>query len=294
MSTYEAPGLTADWLNGWLAAIGVTVLLPDVSLSWSYDAMPYARFHCPDGWDLVGSLVERLPTERSLAGSTIARKLVGTTHEFTRNVTIEAFRERAMLERERHSHHLAASVTDLRADRDLDLLNLPHGAFDPPAPRGETLWSRATACVEKLGADGALTGQIDRSLRGMGRREQVNGLGFDSRRLSSGMQSSGATSKVHADPVVELLCFEALVMFPLRGNGRLVRQRGWIGRESKRGSFRWPAWKPVLDRWAIDALLDQVPMSAARAQVVAAYEVIPYQPGGTSDTTRAYFSTRVS
>lgn len=25
-----APGLTADWLNAWLAAIGVTVLVPEV------------------------------------------------------------------------------------------------------------------------------------------------------------------------------------------------------------------------------------------------------------------------
>ena len=32
---HEAPGLPADWLNGWLAAIGVTVLIPGARLRWT-------------------------------------------------------------------------------------------------------------------------------------------------------------------------------------------------------------------------------------------------------------------
>ena len=164
MSPFEAPGLTADWLNAWLAAIGVTVLLPEVHLSWSDDAIPYAQLHAPDVSGLADLLAERLPTEGSLAESTIARNLEGTTHAFGRNVTLEAFRERARVERPSGTHELAASVTDLRFDRDIDQLNLPHGAFDPPAPRGETLWSRAAACVHMLGADPALPGRIDQSL----------------------------------------------------------------------------------------------------------------------------------
>jgi len=291
MNVYDAPGLTADWLNGWLAAIGVTVLLPDVRLSWSDDAIPIARFHHPTEVDFVSAAAAALPTERSLAGSVIARRLDGATHEFARNVTLEAFQERAALERAGQSHHLAASVTDLVRDAHLDRVDLPHGAFDPATPHGETLWSRVNACVEKLGQVPDRAERVAAALAGAGARAQLNGLGFDSRRLPSGLHPAAAT-KVYVDPIVETLCFEALRLFPVRGNGRASRQRGWLGAPSQRGAFTWIAWSPALDRWAIDALLDHAQIAGARPPVIARYQVVPYQPSGASDTTRAYFSER--
>lgn len=122
---YEAPGLTADWLNGWLAAIGVTVLLDGVRLSWADRPVPFAVFEMDEEIDLVQALAESLPTEQTLADSTIARKLPEAMYEFPRKVTLESFRERAALERRMHGSHLATSVSDLRTDAELGDCRLP-------------------------------------------------------------------------------------------------------------------------------------------------------------------------
>src|SRR6516162_3381723 len=87
--------------------------------------------------DLPRVVADTLPTPETLARSAIARRLPETEHDFTRNVTLPAFRERAAVERGAGEGILAASVSDLNADLRPD--NLEHGAFDPPAPRGETL-----------------------------------------------------------------------------------------------------------------------------------------------------------
>jgi hypothetical protein len=287
VSTYEAPGLAADWLNGWLAAIGVTVAVPGTKLSWTSEAVPHAVFHFGDTVDLPEAIAASLPTEASLQSSVIARTRDGGL-DFPRHVSLDAYRQRAVEERRVHSVHLAASVSDLRRDSKLD--DLDHGAFDPPAPRGETLWSRALSCVRALPVEGRAS-VVRQSLAGVARRVQTNGLGFDPRRLPSGVQASGATSKPHVDPVVELLCFAGLALFPTRGDGRLVLQRGWLGRATQRGAFCWIAWTPALDRWSIDALLDRTPRDA---DVVARFGVVPYRPSGDADTTRAYFGERLS
>lgn len=291
MSYYhEAPGLTADWLNGWLAAIGIAVLMDDVKLAWSADAVPHALFEVSSA-GFLERLAVCLPTEQTLADSTIARSLPETQHVFARNVTIESFRERAAIERSRGGGLLAASVTDLRAKADPN--SLDHGAFDPGAPRGETLWSRARACARAL-PPSERRPAVAATLEGNGVRHQLNGLGFDARRLPAGVHSSGASSKVHADPVVELLCLAALQLFPTRGNGRRVRQRGWLEGSSKRGAFEWWAWTPYLDQWGIDALLD-MPERSRRQFVIERYGVVPLQqPRGSADPTRAYFGERLS
>jgi len=287
MSTItDAPGLPVDWLNGWLAAIGATVLVPGLQLAWSDDAIPTARFSTPGEDDLAATLAGTLPTEAELKASVIARERGGGL-EFPRKVSIAAYKERARIERALHSTHLAASVSDLRIDTDLD--ELDHGAFDPSVPRGETLWSRAMACARALPAEHRRD-QVARTLSGSAERTQTNGLGFDPRRLSAAVQASGAGSKVYVDPVVEILCFAALALFPTRGRGRRIFQRGWHDRATKVGAFSWVAWRPFLDRWAIDAFLDLE--TPAKVDVVTRYEVVPYQPGGDADVTRAYFARR--
>lgn len=284
---WDAEGLTADWLNGWLAAIGVTVTVPGVKLSWSDQAIPFAVFHTNDNCDLFDSVATALPSEEDLQDSIIARTY-GDLAEFQRRVSLDAYRQRAVAERARRSVHLAASVSDLRDD--IDPTSLDHGAFDPAVPRGETLWSRAMACSKAIPTDNRVE-VVRLSLTGQLLRVQANGLGFDPRRLPSSVQASGKPSKVHVDPVVELLCFAALALFPTRGNGRQVRQRGWIDRSTQRGAFRWVAWRPALDSWAIDALLDANKLHGNT--VISRYGVVPYRPSTVADPTRAYFGERL-
>src|SRR5262249_58051569 len=106
---------------------------------------------------------------------------------------------------------LAASGPDRAAD--LNPGNLEHGAFDPPAPRGEALWSRAVSGAHaRAAAD--IAARVSDTFSGSGRREALNGLGFDARRSPAGMH---AARDVYADPVIELLAFAALPLFPTRG-----------------------------------------------------------------------------
>jgi hypothetical protein len=200
---HEAPGLPADWLNGWLAAIGVTVLVPGARLCWTDDGVPSAVFETAQLADLPKVVADALPTPETLARSAIARRLPETEHDFGRNVTLAAFQERAAIGRRVGEGILAASVSDLSADLKPD--NLEHGAFDAPAPRGETLWSRATACAQAL-ATADIAQRVRATFEGSGRREALNGLGFDARRFPAGMH---AARDVYADPVVELLAFTA-------------------------------------------------------------------------------------
>lgn len=286
-SQIAAPGLPSDWLNGWLAAIGVTVLLPHVRLSWSAEPAPTALFHASHSADLAEEVAAALPNQTALSDSPIARTLGIASHAFTRNVTLDAYSERAALERRIHTGHLWSSVSDLRAD--CDPANLDHGAFDPPAPRGETLWSRAAACVAKLPPAEERAQWVADTFGGLGNRAKLNGLGFDPRRFPSGVS---AARTVTVDPIVELLAFAALPLFPVRGDGSQIRQRGWLDASSRPGSFTWIAWRPPLDRWAIDAIVDG-PQIDGDDFVIARYDVVPYRPGGQSDVTRAYFSVRV-
>jgi len=101
-----------------------------------------------------------------------------------------------------------------------------------------------------------------------------------------------AARDVYADPVVELLAFAVLPLFPTRGDGRWIRQRLWTDSSTRRGAFHWIAWRPALDRWGIDALLDLPPQDIS-GLTLAKYRVVPYQPSARADTTRAYFAERV-
>lgn len=283
MSAAQAPvaarGLCADWLNAWLAAIGVAVLLPDVRLSWTDEVVPHALFWGAERDELVDRIWAALPSDEVLSRSVIARELPGATYSFDRNVDLATYRERAAIERSVGSFHLSSSVSDLADEDQLD--NLPHGQFDPPVPRGETLWARARKCREAL----TEPNQVERTLHSAGDRRPLNGLGFDARRLASGVRASGRASTPHADPTIELLVFCALKLFPVTGRGRGAWQRLWTGGQFARGALVWFTWHEALDAAAIDAVLDQ-PMSVARRR----WGVVPFKPTNASDTTRALFS----
>jgi len=327
MSTeLQAPGLTADWLSGWMAAIGATVLIPGLRLRWTEDVVPFAVFEW-DGDDIAGALAEAMPTPESIKESVIAQDRSGCK-KFTGAVTIDAYRERAAIERRTpHSFHLASSVSDLQRDRkpkkkkgqaEIETAadaqgnddesgdttksaadkekkpTLEHGPFDPPSQGKDSRWSKMKACTIDLHTrEGNLKDHLLASFNGHGERFQGDGLGFDPRRLPAGVQADGKPSEVYVDPVIELLCFSSLALFPVRGDGRCrIVQRGWTDAPSQRHSFSWSAWRPALDRWAIDAFLDV--SDRTEDTVIARYGVIPYQTSAKQDIRRAYFGERLS
>jgi hypothetical protein len=291
-----APGLTADWLNAWLAAVGVTVLVPEARLGWTDDVRPVAEFDLPGHGAAAEIIAAHLPTIDDIDHLAIARHAQNDVEELRRKVSLSAYRQRAALTRASNDFSLGVSITDLTPR--LDEANLPHSPFDPPAPRGETLHSRLRKCVESLGD--SFVACVDASLQGHARRVLANGLGFDFRRLASGSHADG---NKYIDPVVEILAFYGLAFFPMRGGLDGEHARGWTQRASRRGAFQWPVWRMHLDRWAIDALLDRIPPIEASARqhtttlkllrVTAIFGSVPYQETGPMDATRAYASERV-
>ena len=289
---FHAPGLTADWLNAWLAAIGITALLPEVTLRWTDDPLPVAVFDAAEETPLAERIWVAIPDEAQLRMLAITRTLEGYP-EFPRKVDANAFHARAVLARATRDFSLAASVTDLKAEFKPEE-GLPHAPFDPPAPKGVTLWERVVSCRKAL--DEAGSASVEETLVGQARRVPINGLGFDAHRLVAGVQPASMS----VDPVVESLAFYGLSLFPMRGDGRDVRQRGWMRGSKGKKSFVWPVWKNPLDRWAIDALIDQIPLSlgdrgiAARWGITDWFRSVAYEPKGSLDSKRAYFSQRFS
>lgn len=296
----EAPGLTADWLNAWLAAIGVTVLVEGARLRWSGARRPVAIVDVGTR-DLAVTVAAALPAMAYVGRLAIA----SPNGEFPRNVTTARFGAAAAKARsDANDFSLAVSVTDLVSSEKL-LADLPHSEFDPPAPRGETLWTRLEACRTALPSDQTGVAEAVRAtLAGRAERKKLNGLGFDARRLVAG-DPTGSDSFV--DPMVEFLAFFGLSLVTVRGDGRRRGlTRGWRAirapsaspkPKAPRAQFVWPVWSQPLDRWGIDALLTFAWRRSVKAWtqpgfgITAAFQAVPYRkPLGSNDVTRGYAS----
>lgn len=291
METYEAHAITADWLNAWLAAIGITFLVPGCRLMWSDDPKPHAVFHSDDS--LPASLARHLPDSSDLRALAIALTHDECSDKFPRKVSSETYRKRARVARQMGDFSLTSTVTDLALLDDVG--NLRHSSFDPPVPKGITIWERVNACHAALPKPEelpALETELVASLTRGGTRVKTNGLAFDYRRLTPPTDPIGES---WVDPAIELLAFCGLALFPVRGDGRRERTRGWQRAATRRGAFTWPAWKPSLDLAGIDAFLDRFWTRANRdPQVQASYASVAYQPLSSSDPTRGYASERLS
>ena len=302
MTDFECPGLPADWVNAWLAAVGIAVLDPRIRLRWSSDSTPVAVLSASEV-DPIDAVVESWPDASWLEDMPIARDW----HQFepmTRKVPVDLFRERIKMAR-RHplSWTLSSTVTDLQTDKHG---HIAHGPFDPSGP-GTIKWlhhrlMRLHNRVE-LSAE-----RVRDSLTGRTVREQDSGLGFDHTRLGS----QADKTKQWVDPLVEVLAFFGLAILPVRGDGideRLgrhaagrERQRGWRTGRDDRGTvrhFTWPAWEQPLDSSGIDALLDawnpDRKSSWQRLRVHAGWQTIEYKPRSLSgtDPTKAYGAQRL-
>ena len=200
-------GLPAAWVNGWLAAVGATILDARIRLHWTTDGEPLAVLSASEV-DPVDALVESWPDTEVLADLPIAENWKDAG-ELRRKVHVETFVERARTARaHRHSWTLSSTMTDLCVDKNGEVAHAP---FDPAGP-GTIKWlhHRLMKLHEQLEPSPA---QIGDSLAGCANRVQDNGLGFDQTRLGS---LSDETS-MWIDPVVEELAFFGLAMLPVRG-----------------------------------------------------------------------------
>lgn len=266
----DAPAWTADWLNAWLAAIGMCVRDPRVRLAWTEDPIPHARFSLPTVLDIEGLL----PTNDELAELVIARQHSAAKQELPQGPTLEQYAERAAIARTSGDLSLGAFLSDLRIDPKTERLN--RSPFNPGAPGGETLYQRLARTAGTIEPPDAVT----RSLNGEGILTKGSGLGYDFRRIAAPTVAGEMT----VDPVVETLAFYGSLLFPMGE----YRARGWTASPDRTGSFRWPAWKPFLDWAAIDALLDV--HSEQSPEVSATFESVPFQKAGEMDQTRGFGS----
>lgn len=304
-NTYKiCPGLPADWLNAWLAAVGTTILVPGLRLSWTTDALPIARLQ-HDSCNPVTVLIENWPSRERLETMPLAAIHPDCNEQIRRQVSIGAFQERIRATiKDDDSWTLTSTMTDLALDNG----KVTHGSFDVPGP-GSIKWlhDRLLKTSSHVTDPAAL---IPDTLSGVAEPVVGNGLGFDLHRLKGG--------KVKTHPVIETLSFFGLALFPVRGDAiesrnQQARQRGWqIGGD--RG-FKWPAWCQPLDHNGIDALLDAWYASwrYRKSQSNKQYEWIPanksmwkrlgihtawqstrYRPAARAETNRGFGSRRLN
>lgn len=249
-------GLPSDWLTGWLAAVGATVVDSHLKLWWTEEEIPLAVFshqqgHDPvkalsDAWPLLGNRLDAMPG---------ARHPTKNRNDYS-ETSVEVFAER--LDAGRHHpdlFSLTSSLTDLswetRKQGDVAL----YGSFETTGP-GTTKWlhhrcRKVYSCVDDPHK------RMAEMFDGTAQRSRGNGLGLDVGRIGA-IRDSGAIQMI--DPVAETLAYFALALFPVRGDGKQVkasrgRQRGWGIGSYRDWEFIWPTWQQPLDRWGIDALL---------------------------------------
>ena len=298
MTQVTCPGLPGAWINGWLAAVGATVLDARVRLHWTVDGAPLAVLSAAEV-DPVAALIESWPDAGLLSGLPIAENC-NDAGEMRRKVPVEAFVARARVaRRHQYSWTLSSTMTDLCVDENGEV---EHAPFDPPVPKGLTLHQRLTSVHKKVKLSVA---RIRDSLAGQAVRVKDNGLGFDQTRLGS---LSDKTS-IWIDPLLEELAFFGLAILPVRGRGTdrtldryadvRERQRGWRKTPGSRDPrrFNWPAWRQPLDSAGIDALMDAwKPESRAtwlQVGVHAGWRSVRFEPRGSADTTRAFGAERL-
>ena len=179
MTQVTCPGLPGAWINGWLAAVGATVLDARVQLHWTTDGAPLAMLSASEV-DPVAALVESWPDATLLSGLPIAEDWMGTSG-IQRKVLVGAFVERARAARGHpYSWTLSSTMTDLCVDEHGEVAQAP---FDPAGP-GTIKWLHHRL-MKVHGHVEPAVGRIRDSLTGRAVRVKDNGLGFDQTRLGS-------------------------------------------------------------------------------------------------------------
>ena len=316
----QCPGLPASWPNAWLAALGATVLVPRMRLSWSEHAEPVAILQYPEG-DPADAIAEHWPDSDRIDELPLKRQ----QDELPRNkmgpseriVPARLFR-RTLLNGphdERDKHSLSSFWTDQSTHDDAgQQCCVKSPWFCRGVPRGETLHARLASTERHFLSSLATTGTslqaaVAAALDGFSLHVQCNGLGFDARRVVKNNRL--AKSDPWVCPVVEILSFWGLALLPLRGDGRHTRRGGRPNQKCQSSDrLLYPAWRrqQALDRWGIAALLahwehetsqrgpDMLPFSEValrRLGVTAAWQAEVLSPADVDDRTRGLSSTRM-
>ena len=130
MSLVTCPGWPGAWINGWLAAVGTTVLDARIRLHWTTDGVPLAVLSASEV-DPVAALVESWPDAALLADLPIAENWKGAG-KVRRTVPVEAFAGRARVARGHpNAWTLSSTMTDLCVDEHGEVAHAP---FDPAGP----------------------------------------------------------------------------------------------------------------------------------------------------------------
>ena len=302
MSERICPGLSADWLNAWLAALGTTVLDSRIKLAWSEEPLPLAVLSAEGDQDPIDILIASWPDRQRIVGMPLASELDGieeSVPRMERRVSVGTFAHRVRAVRS-HSDTwtLSSTMTDLQVDENGDVAHAP---LDPPGP-GTIKWlhHRLEKVCEHIGEP---SDWLPPSLAGKGIRVVDNGLGFDLTRVTTLADHSSKT----VDPVIEVLAFFGLAFFPVRGQcvdlrmsrnqAIRVRQRGFLTQLDEQ--FAWPVWRHSIDRWGIDALFDIWHKNGRnyrkndRLGVFTGWKMLRARPRGSADRTAAYGSVRM-
>jgi len=284
MTEHECPGWPADWLNGWLAALGTTVLVPSLTLRWTDEPGPIAVIAAPGDDDPFDLIHESWPTQEAMADWPIARDAGSSALPL--NPSVEEWKQRVA---ERRDDPCAWMLSSLYTDGVWSQANRSYevgrGQLHPPAPTGRTIHDRLMIMARHA----VQLEDVAASALGRPKRISGQGLGFDLGRISSMADSSAQL----IDPVTELLAFFGLALLPVRFGSRGAVQRGVKDR-----ALQWFAWTEPLDRWGIDAALDAVqPDRSGRREprwptVVGRWESRSFRAQSTMDTTRGHGAVR--
>lgn len=321
----QCPGLPASWPNAWLAALGATVLTPDLRLSWTDKAEPVAVLRHPTA-PPADAIVSAWPTCDRIQSmplhemqTLMPKTQAGAPSE--KFVEASAFRQvlQPPLAAAPDDHSVCAFFTDQSThDQEHERTRRKACAQSPffqHGTRGKgTVYDRLVKVIDEMDKKRTSAGLstkdfLQGTLNGTPRLVACNGLGFDARRHAK--NNRPGTEGMMVDPVVEILAFWGLALLPLRGDGNHTRD-GRPNQKCQSSDRRllYPAWRQEqpLDRWGVAALLthwehetsrrgpDQPPLSEAarrRLGVTAAWHAEVLRPDSGKDTTRGLSSTRI-
>lgn len=296
MSELECPGLPASWFNAWLAAVGTTVLVPQMRLSWTDGPASCAVLSLDAGTDPSDALGAAWPDADRISAMPIARHWRGAP-DLKRKPALIAFQERVRAGRgQADAWTLSSTVTDLHvSDKDPSKATVSHSKLDPPVPRGLTIHDRLVALADLIED---ATDLLRETFAGRSIRSTSNGLGFDVTRLTA----QGDNSNNRVDVAVEVLAFFGLALFPVRGSGVVqgvsgarealdLRVRCWHQHDDGRTrQMYWPAWSSPIRRPGIDALLDawqpRTKPTWPSLSVHAGWRSVEYRGRGQNDSTK--------
>lgn len=319
---YECSGLPASWPNAWLAAVGCTVLVEGMRLSWTDEADPVAVLSHNDTHPL-DALVNHWPTPQRFNKMALAvlfniKSEAGNPGESV--IEVGAFRD-AMSDIATPDKR---SLSGFYCDQDTEeTKNGPacatswffhHGK--PGATTLKTCLDKVSDGVAKVSDICGLRDSLLQAFNGTPQLDDQQGLAFDGRRKP---RNNHPDASEQVSPIVELLSFWGVSVLPLRGQGTAAKNSHSLRPTQRCQSghvLRYPTWDHAsgldhqagLDRWGIDALLthwerlwdrcdnSSTPngQSLEPLQIRTGWEAETLRPSADNDRARGLHASRIN